>query len=483
MTPRWTSLADILLPAVLLLALLVAQLPADPAPGVTFSNSPFTDEAWNVMGARNWILLGDWSAGDWALHLVQLPFNALEAVGFAMLGVGIVQARLVAALCSVAAVAVTTVIVRRRLGTEAGLFAGLGLAGAGLVLYYGRLAYVETLVMFALVAGVAALCWRPSGGAGWSAAVAGGLLAVAIGTKPSALFAVVGILVGVALATRRGTWVRRTMLATGMVALAAVGWVVLIALPNAEPVGWVLDIWTSQAPPRGLAELLRRIADYPATSDGVLLMSLPLVIGGVGGLVAAIARWRTLDEGQRALAGAAIGWFLVGLGVLLIASYRPNRYSMPMLPALAILTAYLVPAVRAGLQRLGARRLALPLMGTAVTVLLLPGLVMYGGWASAATSRAPGIQAQMAAAIDDRPVEGGLAPLFAMRAPVPIHVRWSTSEVNRGDLYADAGVRWLVMADAYRPSWVDLHPEAWEGRTPVLCFAWGRGTHCLVHLP
>ena len=483
MTPRWSSLADNLIPAVLLLALLLAQLPVDPAAGVTFSNSPFTDEAWNVMGARNWVLLGDWGAGNWALHLVQLPFNALEAVGFAVLGVGIVQARLIAALCSVAAVAMVSVIVRRRLGTAAGLLAGLGLAGTGLVLYYGRLAYVETLVMLALLAGVAALCWRPSGAAMWPAAVAGGALAVAIGTKPSALFAVVGILLGVALATRRAAWVRSTLVAAGVVGLAAVGWIVVIALPNAEQVGWVLDIWTSQAPPADLGELVRRITDYPATDDGVLLMSLPLVLGGMAGLVAAIARWRSLDDGQRALAGAAIGWLLVGLGVLLIASYRPNRYSLPIVPALAILSAYLVPAVTAGLQRLGVRRLALPVMGTAVSALLLPGLVMYGGWATAATSRAPMIQAEVAAALDDRPVEGGLAPLFAMRAPVPIYVRWSTSEVNRGDLYAEAGVRWLVMADAYQPSWAGLHPEAWEARTPVLCYAWGRGTQCLVRLP
>ena len=483
MTPRWTSLAGILLPATLLLALLLAQLPADPAAGVTFSNSPFTDEAWNVMGARNWILLGDWGAGDWALHLVQLPFNALAAVAFAVLGVGIVQARLVAALCSVAAVAVVSAIARRRLGSAAGLITGLGLAGTGLVLYYGRLAYVETLVMLALVAGVAALCWRPSGAAGWWPAIAGGLLAVAIGTKPSALFAVVGLLIGVALATRRREWVRRLGLAAGVISVAAVGWIVLIALPNAEQVGWVLDIWTSQAPPEDLGELVRRITDYPDSDDGVLLMSLPLVIGGVAGLVAAIARWRSLDDGQRALAGAAIGWLLMGLGVLLIASYRPSRYSLPIVPALAILSGFLVPAAATVLQRLRSSRLALPMVGAAVIALLLPGLVMYRGWAAAATSRAPLIQAEVAAAMDDRPVEGGLAPLFAMRAPVPIHVRWTTSEVNGGDLYADAGVRWLVMADTYLPNWAARHEEAWATRTPVLCYAWGPGTHCLVRLP
>jgi 4-amino-4-deoxy-L-arabinose transferase-like glycosyltransferase len=482
MTARWTSLAGTLLPAALLMALLVAQLPADPAAGVTFSNSPFTDEAWNVMGARNWVLLGDWSAGNWALHLVQLPFNVLQAAAFRLLGVGILQARLVATLCTVGTVVLLTLLVRRRLGPPAGLVAGLGLAGTGLVLYYGRLAYVETLVMLTMVAGVAALCWRPSAPSRWPALVAGLLLAVAIGTKPSALFSVVGVLIGVALAMRTGRWLRPILMAAAAVALAAVGWTVVIAIPNAEAVGWVLDIWSSQKPPQDILELVNRIIHYPVRDDGVLLMSLPLVVGGVLGLIAAIARWRSLDEGQRAIAGAAIGWLAVGLGVLVLASYRPNRYTLPVLPALAILTSYLVPAAASRLHgsRAGLRR---PLAATAITLLLLPGLVMYGGWAAGTTSRLPQIQAQMASAMGDEPMEGGLAPLFAMRVPVPIYIHWSTSDVNEGDLYGEAGVRWLVMADAYLPRWIEQHPAAWARRAKVLCVEWGRGTQCLVRVP
>jgi 4-amino-4-deoxy-L-arabinose transferase-like glycosyltransferase len=483
MTVRWTSLLGILFPPALLLALLLPQLAADPAAGVTFSNSPFTDEAWNVLGSRNWVLLGDWSAGDWALHLVQLPFDVLEAGAFMLLGVGIVQARLVATLCSVATVALVTVLVRRRLGGPAGLIAGLGLAGTGLVLYYGRLVYVETLVMLALAAGAAALCWRPADTARLTTILAGMLLAVAIGTKPSAAFAAGGVLLGVALAMRSWRWTRRTLLAAGAVALAGLAWGLLIALPNATQVGWVLDIWASQSLPGDVGELLSRIAHYPVTDDGVLLMSLPLVVGGVGGLIAAVARWSSLDEGQRAMAGAAIGWLAMGLGVLVLVSYRPNRYAVPILPALAILTAYLVPAAEAGLRRLRAQRLTLPLAGAAIALVVVPGVVMYAGWAAGATSRLPAIQAEVAAAMDGRPVEGGLAPLFAMRVPAPIYLRWSTSDVNTGDLYADAGVRWLVMASEYAPNWADEHADAWRGREEVLCYAWGSGTHCLVRLP
>ncbi len=482
MNPRWTALVGMLLPAALLLALLLAQLPADPATGVTFSNSPFTDEAWNLLGPRNWVLLGEWAAGNWSLHLVQLPFAVLEAGTFLLLGVGIVQARILTTLCTVAAVAVLTILVRRRLGGPAGWLAGFGLAGSSLVLYYGRLAYLETLVMLALVAGTAAICWRPVGLARLPAVAAGGLLAVAIGTKPSAAFASAGMLIGVAVAMRSSHWMRRTMIVAGVVALAASTWTLLIGLPNARQVGWALEIWPQQQLPSSIGELLRRIWHFPTTSDAVLMLALPLALGGAAGTIAAITRWKSLDDGQRALAGAAIGWLAAGLGVLLVASYRPNRYAVPLLPALAILTGYVAPAAEVWMHRLGRQRLAFRLVGAAVTLLVLPGLVLYGRWAVGATSRAPEIQAEVAAAMDNRPVEGGLAPLFAMRVPVPIYLHYP-SEVNAGDLYGEAGVRWLVMADAYRPSWVADHPAAWDGRVPVLCVQWGRGTQCLVRLP
>ena len=125
----WPTLATAL-PAILLLALQCLQLPSDPAAGVTASNSPFTDEGWNVLASRNWVLLGDSSAGNWALYLIQLPFAVLEAITFALLGVGIVQARLAALLCTVGAVALLGAVVRRRLGSAAGVTAG---GGAGVL--------------------------------------------------------------------------------------------------------------------------------------------------------------------------------------------------------------------------------------------------------------------------------------------------------------------------------------------------------------
>lgn len=82
-----------------LFALLAAFVGADPSTRITVSSSPFTDEAFNTINARNLIQLGTWSTDQWNLHLVNLPFSLLEAIWFRIVGVGIVQARLIAIAC------------------------------------------------------------------------------------------------------------------------------------------------------------------------------------------------------------------------------------------------------------------------------------------------------------------------------------------------------------------------------------------------
>jgi hypothetical protein len=61
--------------------LLLAFIGADPTRGITGSKSPFTDEAWNVLNARNLALLGTWSTDEFNLDLVNGPFSLLEDAG------------------------------------------------------------------------------------------------------------------------------------------------------------------------------------------------------------------------------------------------------------------------------------------------------------------------------------------------------------------------------------------------------------------
>ena len=97
---RWSAALVAAGIAVVVAVLLGIQLSADPIDGFTFSNSPFTDEGWSVLGARNQALLDTWSTDEWQLFWAQLPFNVAVLAAFEALGVGIVQARMVSVVCS-----------------------------------------------------------------------------------------------------------------------------------------------------------------------------------------------------------------------------------------------------------------------------------------------------------------------------------------------------------------------------------------------
>ena len=120
--------------------LLEVQLAQDPVPGFTLSDSPFTDEGWSVLGARNQALLGTWSTDEWRLFWAQLPFNVAALAAFEIGGVGIIQARLVSVVSSILAVGLLAELLARRIGIGPAVVGAAGLATSTLFLYYGRLA-------------------------------------------------------------------------------------------------------------------------------------------------------------------------------------------------------------------------------------------------------------------------------------------------------------------------------------------------------
>jgi len=78
-------------------------------------------------------------------------------------------------------------------------------------------------------------------------------------------------------------------------------------------------------------------------------------------------------------------------------------------------------------------------------------------------------------------IQGNYAPAIAMRVPSVLLV--TNFEANPGDLYADRGVRWLVLEPGERPTWASSHAEAWAARDLVLTAPWGTTTLELYRLP
>jgi 4-amino-4-deoxy-L-arabinose transferase-like glycosyltransferase len=475
--------------AAVALALLVPVAQFDPVRGITASNSPFSDEVWNVLNARNLVLLGTWSTDEWSLHLLNGPFSLVEAAVFAALGVGIVQARLVAIACTALTGAVIVLGLQRWVGRSAAAIAALGYVTSALALFYGRMAYVEPMTGLFLVTGLITLAAIDGRPARWGA-VAGLAFGLAIASKAVALPFVGAVLVGAGWLARSDPQLHRWL--TGVAfALAGVGlaWALIVWLPHRDEIG----LMVTRVLPQFQVDLglptIRRALGYLVGSgdDRAVALSLPLLLAAVAGVVVVVRDRASLA--RRAVVLYAVAAFGVGVSLVVVAaaSYHPSRYVVPFLPVGAILIGPAVHFLRSRIASWRRPRSLDLLIGSAlVAALCLPGLVLHLSWIASATRELPALQA---AAIDAVPrgqvVAGPHSALVAFRAPVVALVTCCQAQpANAGDLYATRGVRYVV-SGATPPEWVLNHPAAWESRATLLCFTWDAVPQefCLYRLP
>jgi 4-amino-4-deoxy-L-arabinose transferase-like glycosyltransferase len=483
----WT-LALLAVPLVIAVLMLVF-LGADPARGVTGSNGPFTDESWDVMNARNLVLLGTWATDDWTLHLVNMPFSVSAAAVFSVLGVGIEQGRLVSVVATLVTLGALGAVLRRHVGGGPALLAVIALGFSTLVLYYGRLAFLEPMVSMWLTLGALTVLLARGPRAGRWGIAAGVLLALGVGTKPSALASAVGMLVAVGIVGFRQPSVRRWVAGSAAaIGVAGAAWAALVWLPNRSAISGVLRIWASEPIIAPIRTVLRRVLAYPLSNDGFLVASAPLVAAGAAGWALAVWARRRLTPELRLLVALATGWIVFGLGLLAVAPYRPNRYEVPILPAFAILVGVGArvadDAARTRWPRWRQGRLPVVAGTLLAVVLIAPGLAAFATWMANATYRLPEIQAQLQAEVPAGSVsQGDYAPAFLMRAPAVTIVSRPATNISAGDLYATRGVRWVVTTDGQPPQWAAQHPDAWAARRQVLCSPWGTANVCVWQLP
>jgi hypothetical protein len=488
-TIRATLLSSAIIPvaagvATLLLLGLFAAV--DPPTGVTASNSPFTDEAWNVVNARNLIVLGTWATDDWKRQLVSVPFSIAHAFVFWVAGVGIIQGRFVEILATAATCTGLVAGLRRPLGIFPALIAGLSFSSCALVLYYGRLIYLEPLTSLGLAIAGVLVVGTTGARAILSGAAAGLAIACAVGTKLVAVPDASGLLIGVALAGFGIPGARRWLVAAvGGVAVAFIVWGVLVWLPNRSEVAAVLRTYPGESLPGTLQELLSRVHGYLLHNDNVGGLAGPLLLGAALGSVAAIVRWRHLTPAARLLVAGALGWAIAGFGTLAIVPYSPNRYVVPTLPALAILVGVGAHALAGVLSMRSGPPLRLARVAIGLVLgagLSAPGLIQYARWMSATPSTLPAVQERVPGIIPtSATVEGFYAPLFAMRAKAT--TIFTAFHTNPGDLYATRHVRWFIGRPDEVPSWTREHAAAWAGRQEVMCAPWGGGPVCVYAIP
>lgn len=461
----------------------------DPPTGVTASASPFTDEAWHVVNARNFVLFGRWSTDDYNLHLITAPFSIAVAAAFTTLGLGIAQARVVAILATGATVGLLAVGLRSTVGRWPALAAGVAYGTSALVLYYGRLAFLEPLEALFLVGALLLAIRGDQRHRLILGLLAGTALALAIGTKASAIVPAGGVVAGLIVMGIRDPGARRWLIGclAGIV-LGGLGWLIVVGLPNLRDLPAVLSTLPPEPLPGSPAELLKRVAEYVVRSDGAWPLAAPLIVGSLVGGVAGVTRWSRLNGPQRRLLLVATGWVVAGFGILFLIAYRPNRYVVPMLPALAAMVGLGLAVVAESEIRGRIPRIARAVVAVlAIGGLVAPGLILDARWMATTPSTMPAVQERIAGLVPAAAtIQGDYAPLLAMTAQVTTVVVWPGGRVNAGDLYSNRGVRWVVgvpgrVTDV--PSWVRLHPTAWAARRMVACQPWDGVQVCLWALP
>ncbi len=469
--------------------LLLGFVRVDPPTGVTASASPFTDEAWHVVNARNLVLLGRWSTDDYNLQLITAPFSLAVAAAFGVLGIGIVQARIVAILATGLTVAVIAIGLRTIVGRGPALVAALAFGTSTLVLYYGRLAFLEPVeTLFLVMVLLLAVRGDPDRRFGLGV-LAGIALALAIGTKASAIVSGGGILAGALIMAIRDPCERRWLVGcvTGL-GLCGLGWLIVVGLPNLGQLPAVLSTLPPEPLPASPGDLLKRVAGYLVHSDGAWPLAAPLLVGAMIAAAVGVAHWSRLSTSERRLMVLSICWLVTGFGILFLVAYRPNRYVVPLLPALAAIVGLGSAVIaRTGIPRRAPRRARTLVLALVLGALVAPGLLLDVHWMTVTPSTMQSDQAHIAVVLPaGAVVQGAYSPLLAMTARATTLIVWAGGKVNAGDLYTSRGVRWVVAAPGQSgdtPSWVDLHPAAWAARRAVACVAWGGAQVCLFALP
>jgi 4-amino-4-deoxy-L-arabinose transferase-like glycosyltransferase len=469
----WVGRMGAVVLAAAVLWLLLPFAGSDPPSGLTASNAAWTDEGFNLANARRWALTGTFATGDIDRSLTNGAYSAVSAGIFAVTGPSLAAGRVLSMVALAVAVLLLALGLARPLGRMAALLAGVALGGSDLMLEHGRLALVEATVVALLTAAfvlAVRAAWRPSPVAGVGLGL---LLAAAVSVKATALLpgvVMLAVILVAAVRRRDRPALAMGLVAAGSAALAALVWLLVVALPNWERLRTALRVWPRVDYLDDPLGITGRVWRHLADSDQAVGRSLPLLLAAAVGLVVLAVRWRRLRPPARdtLVMAAAWGiglWLVVAAGDYLPGHYlAPNRYVVPALPGLAVLAGFGLAfvAYRVGGDAgtaAGQRRAAVAgvALGLAVAI---PGVATYldGALRSGRTREAD--QRILALAVsEDAVVYGAYAPTLLFDTRLATLTPWPSADANVRDPVRRLGVTHVLVGNG---------PADPTGRVPTI---------------
>ena len=396
----------------LLLALFVGlrlfDLTADPPADLDGSGGIYFDEGMLAQGARNKVLFGSFFQDDWNDLYITPLLSLLKLAVFEVIGVGLLQVRLVAVAFGLGSLLLFYLLLRRGAGRETALL-GVTLLGCSHIYgMFNRIGLTETPVCFFML--LAGWLWQEGvlrRRAPWFFFGAGAVGFVAYTVKAFPYF-----IPALALASILSWWLlpaeersRRLSGGPREVGLAAAAFVAGIALPLAL---WYLFFYRRFAASIDQATAFYRAQQIPRSTDALLkdLVSAPffryftetpvLLAFSVLFIGLGILLWFHRRERLLPLDLFFACWFVAHFAMFAILQYRPVRYYLPIVPPMVAMAAraMLLLGRRSGLrlpERLAFPALALLFPWLAVSIFygLPQKMALAGAWIGRTPPRLP----------------------------------------------------------------------------------------------
>lgn len=328
----------------------VAYLAADPPLDLSWSAGPYGDEGQYVHNARNMALFGVWETDGYNNMYISPVLNLLTFAAFRVLGVGHVQARIVAVWFSLAALLFLYLGLKRDSGRWVAVLAAGFLGLDYFWLQYSRLALMDIPTAFWMA--LAFYLWQCSldGHWGWSIALgAAGAMAVVFKLIALPFLATPFLALAIWSGLRRGTSAQAVRIACGTaagIAAVALVWHITFFSPNREQVLFYADVFGRERQLHGLADLLESLHRNFVSLEPAGMAPCLFLLGAAGVLIVlAQDLRRALSPGQVFLGV----WLAIYAAMLYASPYSPGRYWTLLFPPLAAFAAY-------GLSEVAGRR-------------------------------------------------------------------------------------------------------------------------------
>jgi len=255
------------------------HLHADPPTTLDWSGGVFFDEGMLAHGARNRVLFGRTGIDDWNDFFISPVLAYIKWAVLAVLGVGIVQLRLIPVAFSLGILLLSYTTARRACGWRVALLTVSLLGFSYLFVMFNRIGLTETSVLFFMSLACFAWCEgfaRMEGAArfplsaGWLFGLAGASTFTSYVFKSYPAFLIVPF---VALGTVAGSkdgesglpsprlaWLAAAAMASGMLAIF-VPWYACFYTRHHEAIRRAMDFYETQSLPRNLHDAIENVCD------------------------------------------------------------------------------------------------------------------------------------------------------------------------------------------------------------------------------